>query len=753
VATGTGQSGLDTAASVSRVGRGDFGFVGAEGFDDFLEMEPLVSASFDGSAADPAVAYNSGGAGAYTVRGVGGNRVAILLDGIRQPLEVDFQVGGIAINSAGRDYFDPALFESAEIFKGTASSLYGSDALAGVVAFTTPDPGDFLKASGDDRFLGYRFQYGSAAENFSNVVTGALRAGPVELLLLHARRDYGERENQAQPVGGFLPEPNPVDAHSDSILGKIAYQLNATNRLQFSAESFLRDTTIDVRSIERTTNSAFSIPLGAGALPGAAQINVDDARSQNDRERFRYSLEHLFEPAGGALLELRTLLYHQQARTDDDFRETGSVEWAATGLPGFSYTEQSRAEVVTAYEEITTGLSLSALSEFDGAGGLHTLLLGLEAGLADSEIPFESSGTRTITASTITGFPDFQAGRTESFAVDRPRLPPTETTRIGAYLQDAFTFGSEQQWTLTGGLRADYYRLESEKDSAFRAFVGTDAPDYEDFSLSPSLALLRRLNQRTSLYASYRQGFRNPTPVEIAGGFVHPPGADFRTAPNPDLEAEQSYAFEIGGKYRSPTLRLEASVFYTLYDNFINFPTDSGEDITEGGRTFNLFKPSNLEAVEVYGYELFAETSLSHFTGDDSDWFVGTTLGQAFGKNTETGEYLNTVDPFQWLHYLEYRGERIRARLSGQYVAAKDRLSDPNLLATDSYYVVNLRANWELNDRVSLGFGINNLTDERYTRWQSVQNNIHGSRTDQLELFQRVSEPGRNFFVNCAVSF
>lgn len=144
---------------------------------------------------------------------------------------------------------------------------------------------------------------------------------------------------------------------------------------------------------------------------------------------------------------------------------------------------------------------------------------------------------------------------------------------------------------------------------------------------------------------------------------------------------------------------------------------------------------------------------MSFLSSELDDYFFGTTLGQAFGKNKSTGDYLNTIDPFQWLHYLEYRGERLRARITGKYVAAKERLSDPGLLPTESYYLLNLRTSWQINDQVTLGFGLDNLTDTAYTPWQSVQNNIHGTRQDQRELFQRVSAPGRNFFVNCSVAF
>ena len=105
------------------------------------------------------------------------------------------------------------------------------------------------------------------------------------------------------------------------------------------------------------------------------------------------------------------------------------------------------------------------------------------------------------------------------------------------------------------------------------------------------------------------------------------------------------------------------------------------------------------------------------------------------------------------MQYLEYRGPKFRARLIGTYTAAKDRLSDSSLIGTESHYVVNLRTSMQVTDRVTVGIGINNLTDQRHVRWQSVQNNIHGSRQDQLELFQRASEPGINGFISVTVEF
>ncbi|MEB3338309.1 MAG: TonB-dependent receptor plug domain-containing protein, partial [Leptolyngbyaceae bacterium] len=77
------------------------------------------------------------------IRGLGGNRVLILNDGIRLPTQ--FQFG--PTTSIGRDYVDLETLQQVEVIRGPASALYGSDALGGVVTFRTVDPSDFL-----DRF-------------------------------------------------------------------------------------------------------------------------------------------------------------------------------------------------------------------------------------------------------------------------------------------------------------------------------------------------------------------------------------------------------------------------------------------------------------------------------------------------------------------------------------------------------------------------------------------------------------------------
>ncbi|MCX7901692.1 MAG: TonB-dependent receptor plug domain-containing protein, partial [Burkholderiaceae bacterium] len=145
---------MPAAVTVRDRGELDARFV--EDIRDLAREEPGVSvrrapARFGLALASTGRAGNEG----FNIRGIEGNRVLILVDGVRVPNAFSF-----GANSFGRgDYFDLSLASRVEILRGPASALYGSDGLAGAVSFTTPDPADLLARSRGDRHLGWRVAY------------------------------------------------------------------------------------------------------------------------------------------------------------------------------------------------------------------------------------------------------------------------------------------------------------------------------------------------------------------------------------------------------------------------------------------------------------------------------------------------------------------------------------------------------------------------------------------------------------------
>ncbi|XLM20373.1 TonB-dependent receptor plug domain-containing protein, partial [Chromobacterium piscinae] len=101
---------------------------------DAAKYEPGVEV-----ASDPNRRGNAG----WTIRGIDGNRILMLIDGERLP---EAYAGGGNGNGAisGRDFVELETLRAIDIVKGPTSSLYGSDAIGGVIGYRTKAVDDFV---------------------------------------------------------------------------------------------------------------------------------------------------------------------------------------------------------------------------------------------------------------------------------------------------------------------------------------------------------------------------------------------------------------------------------------------------------------------------------------------------------------------------------------------------------------------------------------------------------------------------------
>ena len=95
---------------------------------------------------DPSIKVTgrSGSALNFVIRGMGGDRVLMIKDGMR----MNEGYGANGMNDiVGRGFIEMDTLKHVEVAKGAASSLYGADALGGIVVFTTKDPSDYLTSN------------------------------------------------------------------------------------------------------------------------------------------------------------------------------------------------------------------------------------------------------------------------------------------------------------------------------------------------------------------------------------------------------------------------------------------------------------------------------------------------------------------------------------------------------------------------------------------------------------------------------
>ncbi|RCV86396.1 TonB-dependent receptor domain-containing protein [Billgrantia montanilacus] len=165
-----------------------------------------------------------------SLRGFGRNGVLVRLDGVRQ----DISTGHI-----GNFFVDPALLREVQVARGALSSLYGSNAMGGVVSFDTVDAADLLRP-GESR--GARFSIGGATASDELGVTLSLfgrrdtSRGEVDGLVAIGRSESGD----IRRAGG---DEAPDDARLHSLLAKGGWEPVPTQRLFVSWQHYDEDAT------------------------------------------------------------------------------------------------------------------------------------------------------------------------------------------------------------------------------------------------------------------------------------------------------------------------------------------------------------------------------------------------------------------------------------------------------------------------------------------------------------------------------
>lgn len=114
---------FESSSPISSFNRGDVDFAGTVSVDEFLKEVP----AFTGFQQNSSTNNGSDGQKKVDLRGLGFNRLLVLINGRRQIGDVNGD-GAVDLNT-----IPEALIERVEVLKDGASTIYGSDALSGVV--------------------------------------------------------------------------------------------------------------------------------------------------------------------------------------------------------------------------------------------------------------------------------------------------------------------------------------------------------------------------------------------------------------------------------------------------------------------------------------------------------------------------------------------------------------------------------------------------------------------------------------------
>ena len=667
---------------------------------DLVRDEPGVSvrsapARFTAAGASTGRDGNAG----FNIRGLEGNRVLVVVDGVRVPDGFAF-----GAQSTGRgDYVDLDILKSVEIVRGPASAMYGADGLAGSVSFITKDPSDIIQ-SGRNYAGRARVGYSSADKSWTDSLVLAGKSDRWEGMLAYTRRD-GEGQKTAgtnDSANTDRTTANPEDNQSNAVLAKVVYSPNDQHRFRLTAEHFDRDVDWNV--------------LSAIAKPPLAATSVIGLTAFDKMRRDRVALDHRFDGGQGLISAARTSLYWQDSTTRQFSAEDRS-------------TAADRTRDAT-FDNRVFGGAVELHSLFEAGAVKHEVIWGGDASITRQE------GTRGGTVP--------PAGET----FPAKAFPTTDFTLAGLYIQDEITAGPV---TLYPAVRVDYYKLDPKSDPLFT----TATSGQSDTHVSPKLGVVWDATELVTLFANVAAGFKAPSPSQVNTGFANPV-SNYRSISNPDLKPETSKTLEAGFRLHRGGWRVAVTGFTGEYDDFIE-QIQIGGNFTAANPA--VYQYTNLSGVKISG----AEAKGSFDLGGGFVARAAASYARGASRTNGVNTPLVSIDPVKLSGGLTYRApsnkfggdlsvihsDRKDAGRAGVTCTGAIPGSSPyNCFTPPSFTVADLTAWVAVTDYATLRAGVFNLTDEKYWWWADAR-----GLADNSTIKDGYSQPGRNYSVSLAVKF
>lgn len=707
LATRTERSAADVPATTTVLDKDANVFSLATSMRDYARYEPNVSVPYGVGGNGPGRNSRAGNS-SINIRGMDGNRVLMTVDGIRQP-DV-FSFGGSY--NVGRDYVDVDSLKQVEILKNAASSLYGSDAIGGVVNFTTLDPSDLMATLGKSTAVRLTTRYDSADDSWSNTLAAAQSLGQVEYLLLYTRRDGSQIDNRG------TVQPDPSNYNVNNALAKMVWKPSARHRFELAAEHLERSSDNDLVSSRRNPTPT--------TITRSLLLN-------DDLSRTRFSLEHQFDASGLGLMfdRLQWNVYYQTSSSLEHLVEDRDV----TAPP----SDRLRVSNYS-YRQDHLGLNVNFTKDFDTGSLHHTLSYGTE--LVTSFSRRVRDGLEyNLTAGTVTN--NFSLA-----AYPIKDMPDSRTSRAGFYLQDEIAWGADRRYRLTPGLRFEYYGVDTTSDPLYlAASVGRAPQDYHQFALAPKLAFLTKLDEEHTAYFQYANGFRNPTPEDLNGSITNTIN-QYQTIANPGLRKETSHSFELGLRRQGKKSSWSTAAFYNYYQNFIQ----TFSQVAAGPPI--VYQSTNLSSAEVWGFEAKGDTTLGFLSESLDNFGLFGNAAYTQGNDLQNHQPLNSIDPFKMVAGLRYRRDTWQVELISTYYArmARTPATATGQFQTPSAITLDLVARWQVSKNVMLTAGLYNLTNQKYWLYQTVRGTGPGGVTSPGSL-DRFTQPGISTRIALTLNF
>ena len=660
------------------------------------------------------VQKSQAGGGSPVVRGFEASRVLLMVDGVRMNSAI-FRAGHLQNIIT----VDNMILDRVEINYGPSSTMFGSDALGGVVNLFTKQPQLYKsnlvskntpwKINGN---LVYRYGNGQNEQrqhvdvniandkwayltSFTNSSFGDMRQGNKRLA---AYPDFGKRLFYVAPENNTdVVKDNSASVNIQKLSGynqidllqKVLYKPNDNTEhllnVQISNSS-------DINRYDRLTETSKGLPVYSEWYYGP------QVRNMVGYKLTKSNLNGYFQKLTANV----NYQYLEESRVSRKFK---------------SNNKDFRFEAVDIF-----GLNLDLLHQ----GKSSELHLGVES--------YYNKVGSTANRNNI-------ATNVRSAITTRYSDGPTNMANYALYAQHTqFLKGN---WVLNSGLRLNNVQLNANfKDTALMHFPFTDA-NQNNTALTGNLGLAYNGADGFRVAFGASSGFRAPNVDDLTKVFDTKTG--YVVVPNKDLKPEYTYNTELNVSKTSSTYSIGASLFYTWFKNALvvdKFKWNNASAIVYQGVMSDVYASQNKAKAVVYGFNVNGSVNFTPNT------ILAATYTYTKGtyQNGLVEMPLDHIPPTYGRVGLKHDVRKFSAELFTVFNGGK-RIKDYNLNGEDNeiyatkdgmpgWQIWNINTSYQASKKLSVSFQIENIADLNYRYFASG-----------------ISALGRNYIVQARYSF
>lgn len=650
------------------------------------------------------------GGGSPVLRGFEASRIVLVVDGVRMN-NIIYRAGHLQNVIT----LDNNILDRTEILFGPSSTMYGSDALGGVVLFYSKKP--LLAVDGKKTNIGVNIlsRYGSADNELTNHLDfniGTKKFASLTSITYSAFDDlkggknqnpfysssYGDRPLFVERINGQDSLVKNPDRYKQvqsgysqyDLLEKLLFQQN--EHLSHGINIQLSNST-DIPRYDRLTDT-----VGGGLvfaqwyygpqtrLLTAYDLNRKDPEAKIQNIHFGVNYQNIEESRHTRKFDKDNLTHRTEKvnvlGVDIDFQKIKKSNNFRFGFDGQFNTLKSTANE----EDIVTG----ARSPLD------------------------------------------------------TRYPDGDNTMMNAAFYFSHTWLINDRLILTDGARLGYSMLHSTfVDTSFYHFPFTEVTQNTPV-YSGSIGLINNPSDDWKLSLLFSTGFRVPNVDDLSKVFESQRGSVI--VPNPDLKPEQTFNSELGiTKFFDGHTRWENSIYYTRFFDAIvtdKYTCNGQDSIIYDGEMSQVMANQNKKNAYIYGF------SSSITSRCNENFLLSFMINYTYGRiKTDSSDYpLDHIPPFLARLELNYNYRDFNAQFFINYNGWK-KLKNYNLSGEDNqlyappegmpaWFTVNFRASYKVYKMITLQAGVDNIFDTQYRTFASG-----------------INAPGRNIYASVRFQF